>query len=389
MDEKKKGSSVDDIFEEVESENLRKKKAEIDEIFEEFLPAPQEPIKKKKKVSDELLEEYLTPPPKIVEKKKAEEPRKEEKKAEEGLADFLIHPPVEEEKKEEKKVAPPRREPPRPEAKKPSPPPPPPKTEPSTPPAPVIKEVIREVPVKTSSAVPFLTGFTVGVLFIAAVEGVLWFAGPLKKIYTSPSSLHVVTVPVPSGTEKTVQEESKVEKGEETPPQPAAEEKPSQQETASLPPPPPPSEKYILTISGIKGDRELETIKEVLKRNNLEMSSVDKRESSKEVYEVYLDATYTKNEADAMALRLELLGARCTRISQGEGVGFVCGRYDALGKANEIRAFLSEKGVPARIRVTTIKEVLYTVSTVPAEKSRGEAVSSALRRFRVSMTKAP
>jgi len=390
MDDKKK-ISVDEIFEEevtakkpAKKDEKKPQKAEIDEIFEEFLPAPaEEPIKKKKKVSEELLEEYITPQPKIVEKEKVEKPK--EKKPDEGLADFLIHPPVEEEKKAPppppKKPAPPPKEPPKVEVKKPAPPPPP--VEP--PPQPVKeKEIVVE---KRSSLLPFITGFFAGGFFTVILIGILWFAGPLRnfsKIKPSENSVKITLPPPPSPEKKVVEEPVK-------PPSPPPEEKPKevapspppQQKPVEVASPPPPSPKFIITISNIRSESDLRRVKDVLSRNGVGLQSEDKKEVSKEGYEVYLDATYTPAEEEAAKLKLDLLGVKCSK----KGNQLSCGTYDSIMKANEIRTMLSNAGFPAKLKTTSLKDVSWTVVTLPVESDKESALKSALKKFKITSQK--
>jgi len=387
MDEKKK-ISIDEIFEEEiviskpekKEEKKTPKREEIDEIFEEFLPAPaEEPIKKKKKVSEELLEEYLTPPPKIVEKEKVEKPK--EKKIDEGLADFLIHPPAEEEKKvpppSPKKPTPVTRESPKAEVKKPVPP------KPVEPPPQPLKE--REIVVeKRSSIFPFLTGFFAGGFFTLILVGVLWLAGPLKNFtQTTVQAPSVkVTLPPPPPQEKKVVEEPV------KPPPP--EEKPKE---VTTPPPstekpveatsPPPSPRFRLTISNIKSESDLNTVKNVLLRNGVGLQSEDRKEVSKEVYEVYLDATYSPAEEEAVKLKLELLGIKCAK----KGNQLSCGVYDSPIKANEIKVMLLNAGLPAKLRVVPLKDVSWTIVTLPVEGEKEAVLRRELKKFRITSQK--
>lgn len=393
MDDKKKGIEIDEMFEEEitskkspQKEGKKTEKTEIDEIFEEFLPAPAEPLKKKKKASDELLEEYVTPKPKIVEKKKPEKVKEE--KVEEGLTDFLIHPPVEEEKKRvqpppPKKEPTPVKEPPSVETKKVTPPPKP--VEP--PPQPIIKE--KEIVIqKPSSLLPFISGFFTGGFFVFLILGALWVTGPLKN-FSKPSaqlpSGKVVIPPPPEEKGKTqeVVKEEVVQK--EPPPQKVVsipEEKPRE-----IPQSPPPVEKppakFILTISNIRSDRDLRTVKEILRRNGVDMNPEEKKETSKDFYELYLDATYTPEEAEAVKLKLDIIGIKCTQ----KETQFSCGRYGSLAKANEIRTMLSNAGLPAKLRIGKVSEVSYTVTTLSIESDKESAIRGALKKFRITSQK--
>jgi hypothetical protein len=389
MDDKKK-ISVDEIFEEeltakkpAKKDEKKTQKTEIDEIFEEFLPAPaEEPIKKKKKVSEELLEEYITPPPKIVEKEKVEKPK--EKKPDEELADFLIHPPEEEKKAPPpppKKPAPPPKEPPKVEVKKPAPPPRP--VEP--PPQPLKeKEIVVE---KSSSLLPFITGFFAGGFFTVILIGILWFAGPLrnfsKNVVQGPSLK--ITLPSPPPPEKKVVEEPS------NPPSPPPEEKPKevapspppQQKPVEVASPPPPSPKFILTISNIRSESDLKRVKDVLSRNGVGLKSEDKNEVSKEGYEVYLDATYTPAEEEAVKLKIDLLGVKCGK----KGNQLSCGTYESIMKANEIRTMLSNAGFAAKLRAISLTDVSWTIVTLPVEGDKEAAIKSALKKFRITSQK--
>ena len=390
MDEKKK-ISVDEIFEEEviskspAREEKNPQKTEIDEIFEEFLPAPaEEPLKKKKKVSEELLEEYITPPPKMVEKEKVEKPK--EKKPGEELADFLIHPPVEEKKAPPpppKKTPPVVKEPPKAEVKKPAPPP----KIPVEPTPQIVKE--KEIVVqRTSPLLPFITGFFAGGFFVFLLIGILWVAGPLKNFsnrFQTPSVK--ITLPSPPEEKKGAGEVKELAK----PPSPPPEEKPK--EVATSPPPQekpvevaspqPPSPKFILTISNIRSEKDLKTVKDVLARNGVALKSEDKKEVSKEVYEVYIEATYTPQEEEAVKLRLDILGVRCSKKANQ----LSCGTYDTVVRANEIRTKLSNAGFPVKLRVIPSRDVSWTVTTLPVEGEKEAAVKMELKKFRITSQK--